>query len=69
VEFSLSVEEVKAAGDWAFERGGYRNVLHPKAGGSHMGDNGKYVTIYQRQPGGSLGMARDIWNSDNPPPG
>jgi uncharacterized protein (TIGR02246 family) len=68
VEFSLTVDEVRIAGDWAFERGAYRITLHPKAGGGAMGDNGKYITIYERPAGGGWGVARDIWNSDNPPP-
>ena len=33
-----------------------------------MQDIGKYLTIYQRKPGDSWRMARDIWNSNNPPP-
>jgi hypothetical protein len=34
-----------------------------------MPDIGKYLTIYQRKLGDSWRMARDIWNSNNPPPG
>jgi uncharacterized protein (TIGR02246 family) len=70
VEFSLDVEEVQIAGsDWAFERGTYEIALTPNAGGEPMRDAGKYITVYQRQPDGSWGMARDIWNSNNPLPG
>lgn len=67
VEFALLVDEVQVAGNWAFERGRYTISLTPKAGGKPMQDNGKYITIYERQPSGIWGMARDIWNSDNPP--
>jgi uncharacterized protein (TIGR02246 family) len=67
VEFTLAVDEVQVAGDWAFERGTYTITLTPKASGEPMQDSGKYLTIYQRQPGGTWGMARDIWNSNNPP--
>lgn len=67
--FSLSVDEVRAAADWAFERGRYDITLAPRAGGESMEDNGKYITIYQRQPDGSWKIARDIWNSDRPLPG
>jgi uncharacterized protein (TIGR02246 family) len=67
--FALSVEEVRMAGDWAFERGTYRITLTPKAGGEAIQDRGKYITIYQRQPGGAWRIARDIWNTDNPLPG
>jgi ketosteroid isomerase-like protein len=58
---------VQAAGNWAFERGTYTITLTPKASGEPLQDIGKYLTIYQRQPGGAWGMARDIWNSNNPP--
>ncbi len=68
-KFSLSVEEVQAAGGWAFERGRYDIALTPRAGGESMKDNGKYITIYQHQPDGSWKIARDIWNSDQPLPG
>ena len=67
--FSLSVDEVQATGDWAFERGRYEITLAPKAGDAPMDDTGKYITIYQRQSNGSWKIARDIWNSDQPLPG
>ena len=63
-QFSLAVEEVRSAADWAFERGGYRITLTPKAGGPSLNEAGKYITIYQRQANASWKMARDIWNSD-----
>lgn len=53
-------------GDWAFERGSYKITLTPKGGGEPIQDIGKYITIYERQPGGTWGMARDIWNSNDP---
>jgi uncharacterized protein (TIGR02246 family) len=68
VQFALEVEEVRVAGDWAFERGGYRIGLAPKAGGEGFQDLGKYITVYQKQANGAWLVARDIWNSDNPPP-
>jgi uncharacterized protein (TIGR02246 family) len=67
-QFSLSVEELRMAIDWAFERGTYTILLSP-GGGEAMQDVGKYITIYQRQPDGSWKMARDIWNSNGPAPG
>jgi uncharacterized protein (TIGR02246 family) len=69
VEFALQVEEVRAAGDWAFERGGYTIRVSPKAGGDGFQDAGKYLTIYQKQADGAWLMARDIWNSNHPAPG
>jgi uncharacterized protein (TIGR02246 family) len=69
LQFALAVDEVRVLGEWAFERGGYTISLHPKAGGPQMQDMGKYITVYQRKPGDTWRMARDIWNSSNRPPG
>lgn len=69
LRFSLAVDEVRVLGEWAFERGDYTISLNPKAGGPTMQDIGKYITIYQRKPGDRWRIARDIWNSSNPPPG
>ena len=66
--FSLSVDEVRVAADWAFERGRYNITLTSRAGGEPMDDSGKYMTVYQRQSDGSWKIARDIWNSDQPLP-
>ena len=69
VQFSLTVEEVRVLGEWALERGSYSIGLSGKAGGPGMKDVGKYITVYQRTPREGWRMARDIWNSNNPPPG
>jgi len=69
VKFALSVDEVRILGEWAFERGAYTIDLKPKPEGPPMKDAGKYVTIYQKKSGAGWLMARDIWNSSNPPPG
>jgi uncharacterized protein (TIGR02246 family) len=68
VEFALEVEEVRVAGDWAFERGAYQIRVSPKAGGEAFQDTGKYITIYQKQANNAWLMARDIWNSNHPAP-
>lgn len=66
--YALLVDEVQVAGDWAFERGSYKITLTNKERGGSVQDIGKYITIYQRQPGGGWAMARDIWNSNRLPP-
>jgi uncharacterized protein (TIGR02246 family) len=69
-EFALSPAEVQRPGDeWVFERGTYTITLAPKAGGDAIRDVGKYITLYQRQADGAWLMARDLWNSNNPPSG
>jgi uncharacterized protein (TIGR02246 family) len=69
LQFALAVDEVRVLGEWAFERGRYTISLNLKAGGPPMQDIGKYITVYQKKPGDTWRMARDIWNSSNPPPG
>ena len=69
VRFALTVDEVRVVGGWAFERGDYAIRLDPATGGPSMQDSGKYITIYQKSPSKTWQMARDIWNSSNPPPG
>ncbi len=49
--------------------GRYTITLTPKAEAQPTDDIGKYITVYERQGDGSWRMARDIWNSDSPPPG
>ncbi|MFQ5928226.1 MAG: YybH family protein [Acidobacteriota bacterium] len=66
--YSPSDPEVVVAGDWAFERFSFAWTLVPVGGGEPTQDNGKCIHIYHRQPDGSWKLARDIWNSDNPPP-
>ena len=68
VQFGLAADEVRILGEWAFERGSYTIRLDPKSRGPHMQDIGKYVTVYQRKTGDTWRIARDIWNSSNPPP-
>lgn len=69
LQFALAVDEVRVLGEWAWERGRYTINLNPKVGGPPMQDTGEYITVYQRKPGDSWRMARDIWNSSNPPLG
>lgn len=67
VRFGLDLDEVRVLDDWALERGAYSIALVPRGGGPEMSDKGKYITLYRRTPAGWR-MARDIWNSDLPPP-
>ncbi len=66
--FSLDVDEVRVAGDWAMERGRYAIKLTPSGGGPAMDDIGKYITLYEREVGSSWKITRDIWNSHLPIP-
>jgi uncharacterized protein (TIGR02246 family) len=66
--FAITSQEVRYGGEWAFDRGGYQVKLTPKTGGKEIEDSGKYLVILERQQDGSWKIARDIDNSNGPPP-
>ena len=67
VDGRVVTKDVILAGDYAIERGTYAWTLHPKTGtGSDIVDNGKYVTVWERQADSSWKIIRDIFNSDRP---
>lgn len=66
--FSLDVDEVRVAGDWAIERGRYTIKLTPSGGGAAIDDFGKYITIYEREGESRWKIAHDIWNTNQPIP-
>jgi uncharacterized protein (TIGR02246 family) len=61
---TITNDEVRVGGDWAFARGMYAATLTPKAGGAAVSIDGKYMTILARQPDGSWKIQRDIFNSN-----
>jgi len=68
VEIQYTSEEIIVSGDWAFDRGTYRQTLTPKKGGAPMIENGKYLWLYRRSPDGVWKQSRVIWNSSDPLP-
>ncbi len=64
---SISLEEIVVAGDWAFVRDTYVSNLTPRSGGETVRARGKNVWILQRQADGSWKVARNMWNSSDPP--
>ena len=66
-EFIIYLEEVKVAGDWGYARGTYSASITPRAGGETAFLDGKYLTIFKRQPDGSWKLFRDCFNSNVPP--
>jgi uncharacterized protein (TIGR02246 family) len=76
---TLTSTETRVAGDWAFDRGTYDQTMTPTMAADSMAknpmpaaapvtDHGKYLVILQKQADGSWKLARDISNSDAPPP-
>jgi uncharacterized protein (TIGR02246 family) len=57
-------EEITVAGDWAYSRGTYDSdrVVEGKA----VRVEGKFLTIFRRQPDGSWKIYRDCFNSSVP---
>jgi len=66
--FVLESDEIRIAGNWAYDRGTYRLAMSPRAGGSRIEDHGKYLVILERQGDGSWKVARDMDNSSQPLP-
>ncbi len=66
-EFTINNEEVEVFGDLGFARGNYSYVVTPMAGGETISFEGKYLTIFKRQPDGSWNVYRDCFNSNAPP--
>jgi uncharacterized protein (TIGR02246 family) len=58
--------ETKVFGDRALDRGTYTIQITPKAGGSPMMDEGKYIVLLQRQADGSWKLTHDIDNTSMP---
>ena len=58
--------EIQQAGDWAYARGQYSYKLTPKDGSPAYIYQGKFLSIFQRQPDGSWKMHRDCFNSSTP---
>lgn len=68
VEFESRLEGFEVAGDYLIGHGTYSLSVIP-AEGEPVRDQGKWVDISKWQPDGLLRTVRNIWNSDNPPPG
>jgi uncharacterized protein (TIGR02246 family) len=63
---NIAPVETKVFGDRALDRGTYSIHLTPKAGGSPMMDEGKYLVLLQRQADGSWKLTHDIDNTSMP---
>jgi ketosteroid isomerase-like protein len=65
-EFDIELEEVEAAGNLGFARGTYTFRLKDLADGQVMEYDGKYLTVFKKQPDGSWKIYRDCFNSNTP---
>jgi uncharacterized protein (TIGR02246 family) len=62
---SFHTDEVMVTGDLAIETGAYQMTLQPKKG-PEMKDEGKYLTVWKKQPDGRWRIIRDISNTNQP---
>jgi ketosteroid isomerase-like protein len=65
-EIEMVPEETILMGDWAFQWGTITGTVWPLEGGESVPLIGKWAYLYQRQPGGTWKIARDIYNSEPP---
>lgn len=67
IRFETSTQEVQLVGpNLAFARGIYTYFAEPTQGGDPIWWDGKYLTMFQRQPDGSWKIYRDVFNSNLP---
>ena len=64
---TLNTLEVLSDGDLAYEIGTYKVNMTIPGMPNTMDDNGKYLTVWQKQDDGSWKMKVETWNSDNNP--
>ncbi|RPI75360.1 MAG: SgcJ/EcaC family oxidoreductase [Ignavibacteriales bacterium] len=65
-DMTLTTMEVWSSGDLAYEIGTY-TIDFSMPGMEDMKDNGKYLTVWQKQSDGSWKVKADTWNTDNNP--
>jgi uncharacterized protein (TIGR02246 family) len=65
---TVTSEEMRLLGDWAFDRGTFSVSMVPAAGGDPVMAGGRYIVILHRQADGSWKLARGISNSPTPLP-
>lgn len=66
-EMTLNTMEVYASGDLACEIGTYTINMTVPGMQEAWDDNGKYLTVWQKQSDGSWKIKTEIWNTDNNP--
>jgi len=65
-DISISPEETRVAGDWAFSSANYTWAWTPRVEGEKMAGTGKFLTVFRRQEDGSWKIARDCFNGNGP---
>ena len=68
VQMEIMPDETKTMGDFGFDRGRYKMMMSPKAGGDAMVDEGRYIVLLQKEADGMWKVSSDIDNSTMPLP-
>ncbi|GEM_PF-574929 len=63
-DFNFETVSVEQNGNMVTEIGKYRMEMNKKGSTEMMKDEGKYVTLWEKQPDGSYKIKTEIWNSD-----
>ena len=66
-EFKLTTLEVFGSGDLVYEIGKYNMAMTMQGMANSVKDEGKYLTIYEKQSDGTLKIKADMWNTDMNP--
>lgn len=62
IEMVIFPEKVFVRGDWAYTYGPYRYAATPKEGGESISNSGLFLTILEKQTGGSWKIAIACFN-------
>ena len=62
VDISYASAEIVVMGDWAFDRGSFRQMLRPKNGAPAVSEQGNYLWLYRCEAGGAWKHTRVTWN-------
>ncbi len=65
--FVIRISKTFVDHKFGFAYGNYTFTLVPRAGGEKIFGDGKYETIFRKQPDGSWKIFRDCFNSNVPP--
>jgi ketosteroid isomerase-like protein len=66
-DITFSPDEVRVAGDWAFDSGYYMDSMIEKSTGNTIQESGGYVFVLKRQPNESWLIAREIHSAETLP--
>ncbi len=65
--FDIEIDEIIMSGDLIVEIGTYDMSMEMPGMDDEIKDNGKYMTVWEKQKDGSLKVKADTWNTDHDP--